>query len=83
MAYIEVDIDIDDYLEDASTDALRKELKSRNEELVKSDNPKEKLNSIKELLGLRPWHSGQRVVTEIKELISFITGENFENIAEC
>ena len=83
MAYIEVDIDIDDYLEDASTDALKREIKSRNEDLVESDNSKEKLQIIKELLGLRAWHSGQRVVTEIKELISFTTGENFENIAEC
>lgn len=77
MAYVEVDIDIDDYLEDASTEALKAELRSRKEEIEieTSDNALAKLNSIKEQMGLRPWHSGERLLEEVKELISFATGE--------
>ena len=76
MAYVEVNIAIDDYLEDASTEAFKSELKSRKTELNK-ESEKGKLHLIKEILGLRPWHSGKRIVEELKELISFTTGETF------
>ena len=46
MAYVEVDIDIDEYLSDASSSAMKKELEERKVEYPQFDTIKSKQNAI-------------------------------------
>jgi hypothetical protein len=66
MAYISVDVDIDilDYLDEVSTQELIKELLSRKD---KFETP-EKLLTIKMILGLKEYHTKERLIKEIESL---------------
>ena len=69
MAYIDIDIDIEDYLDEISTEVLLDELKRRGKEIkaiyeFKSDT--KKMNYIKAIFGLREIHTKERLLEEIK-----------------
>ena len=64
-----IDIDIEDYVDDISTETLLSELRSRGKELsaiyeFKTDI--EKINYLKSIFGLQERHSKWRLLEEIK-----------------
>jgi len=72
----EVDIDIDDYLDQASTDSLIYELESRSYVVDKEeDNSTPTFDTymglkkyVLELFGLKPYDSKDRLIQEINEI---------------
>lgn len=80
MAYInvDVDIDIDDYLEEAGTKALIRELRRRDvdipndiEDRINCSTATQKLQIIKCILGLKNYASQDDILKEMRDLCFF------------
>ena len=78
MARIDVDIDIEDYLDEVDDDDLIDELNSRGYNILKNKKTDIEIPEFKsrdelrkylfELMGLRPWHDQARLLDEINDL---------------
>lgn len=85
MAHIEVDIDIEDYLDECSTNSLIRELNSRGVNILETRTDKhgsrmeeyifpnfktqdDVIKFLKKTLGLREFHSNERLLDEVKAL---------------
>jgi hypothetical protein len=74
-----IDIEIEDYLDEVATKYLVQELKKRADfkpadldlttiEIPKFKTSEQLLKFIKQLLGLREWHTKERIISEINNL---------------
>ncbi len=73
-----IEFEIEDYLDEVSTEYLVQELnkrRDRNNYEIDIDrkipvfkDSEQLLNYIKQLLELRPWHDKNRIISELKEL---------------
>lgn len=82
MARVDIDIDIEDYLDEVATDCLVSELRRRKkapidldecddiEEILWAENFQKKntLDKLREILKLRPFSTKQEIINEIIEL---------------
>ena len=78
MGYVSVNVDVEIDMSDIDTEDLVEELlkrKRKGKEIIDIpkvgyvfDNSKELLNHFKECLGLREFHTKERIIKEIQEL---------------
>lgn len=78
MAYIKIDIDIEDYLDEVETKHLQAELMRRKRTLAIDDDwtdlqpvtdPGELKQVLLHLLDLRAWHGKTRILQTIDEIL--------------